>query len=88
MGARSDFRQYPFQFLSREAQLEVAVFGNGYAAGLLRNDAGQAVALLRDAQRRAMAKAERFGNVGIVGYGQDAAGRLDVLLGDDHGTVV
>ena len=80
--------QSALQFLGGQAQVKLAIAGNRDAARFFGNDDGQAVALLRDAQGRAVAQAERFRDVVVVGHGQDAACRLNAFVRDNHGAVV
>lgn len=82
------FGQCPLQLLTRQAQPELASLCNGDGACLFRHDDGQAVAFLRQTQRSAVAQAQRFGDVGVVRYRQDAAGSLNAVVAYDHGSVM
>lgn len=68
--------------------MKFAVHGHRDASRLFRNDDGETVALLRDAQGRAVTQTEVFGDIFRMTHGQDATSGADALLGNDHSAIV
>ena len=70
------------------ASLENAVIGNGNGARFLADDDDDSVALLADANGRAMSRSQLLGKVRALGGRQDASRRADLTVTNDNGTVV
>ena len=81
-------REHAFQFFCRQPQMERAVEGHGYAAGLFGDDDHKSIAGLRHSQSSPMAQSQRLGDILVVRYRQDATGRFDSLFGNNHRAVV
>lgn len=77
-----------FEGIARESEMEMAIHRNGNAPRLFRNDNGNAIALLGDAEGSTVAQTEVLGYVLGVAHGEDTTSGTDALLGNDHRTIV
>ena len=64
------------------------VFHHAYGACFFRNDQDETVIVFGDTNGGTVTKSIMAGNVGLVGYGQNATCRSDPIVADNHGTVV
>ena len=86
--AGEHFAEALFKVGRGHAACQPAAVGDGDAARFFADDDGHGVGLLGDAEGRAVAQTQRARDVVVVADGEDAAGGLDAVVGDDHGAVV
>ena len=77
-----------FQLLGSEAQVELAFVCHRDASGFFGYDDGQGVGFLRYTHGCTVAEAKLLRDVQVVRDGEDASGCYDLLVADNHRSVV
>ena len=76
------------KLFGRQTQLELALDGDADATGLLTDNNGYCIAVLRYTHSGTVAQSEFLWNVGLVADRENTSGGTDALVRYNHGSVV